>query len=141
MTKQISDLAADAALLALIEPCLGIVCACLPVMRPLFGRVSCGFFASVFGSVFSSKNSHKNSQNSNSTKASSTDPHSDVYPLRQKPDTEWMELAPQDSRRFVNEIHGGTSGMGTETGRKVSEVPSTGIRVRSDLESFAERGA
>ena len=112
-------IATEPVMLALVEPCLGIICACLPVMRPLFGSI----FGGVVSNVFSNKHSTKGSNDSRST----------------HPENGWIELGGQDPQRFVSKIHGGKELQSKELEQELSMVPSTGIQVRSDLESFATR--
>ena len=129
---------ADGLLLALVEPCLGIICACLPVMRPLFSSI----YVHVTRSVFSSKNS-KNSTDSSGSRTyrthSSSNLKSDTHALRTQPESGWMELGGQDSHIFINKIQGNAAVLESEDDQGSSTLPRNVIRVRSDLESRTSR--
>ncbi|KAI4127061.1 MAG: hypothetical protein LQ347_004750 [Umbilicaria vellea] len=124
-------LEADAAMLAFVEPCLGIICACLPTMRPVFGKP----FIGSISSIFSSKHSVKDSQRDGSTNPASEHRPSVGYPVRLRPEEGWMELQERDAVEQMGAVKGfraSERGVDVEKGR--------GSTMRGDLEGFHEGG-
>ena len=116
-------------MLAFVEPCLGIICACLPTMRPIFGKHA----SEVFSNIFSNKHSVKNSQQSGSTNAASDHRPSVGYPVRLRPEEGWMELQEREAVDHTGEgkgVRASERDVGVETGR--------GGTRRGDLEGFHE---
>ncbi|KAA6412448.1 MAG: hypothetical protein FRX48_03439 [Lasallia pustulata] len=128
-------LEADAAMLAFVEPCLGIICACLPTMRPIFGKHASGLFSNMFSNMFSSKRSVKDSQQSGSTNAASDDRPSVGYPVRLRPEEGWMEL---QEREAVDHMGAGKGVRASE--REIGVETGRGGTRRGDLEGFHEGG-
>lgn len=114
-------------MLAFVEPCLGIICACLPTIRPIFGKP----FSELIGSVFSSKHSVKDSQQSGSTDPASEHRPSVGYPVRLRPEGGWVEL----QEREAVEGMGPGKGFGASE-REVELEKGRGRTTRGHLEGF-----
>lgn len=113
-------------MLAFVEPCLGIICACLPTIRPIFDKP----FSGLLGSIFNSKTSVKDSQRSASTNPVSEHRHSVGYPVRLRPEDGWMEL---QEREAVEQMG---AGKGFRAREREIEVESGRGTTRGDLEGF-----
>ena len=129
--KDVTWIEADAAMLALVEPCLGIICACLPVMRPIFTHIH-----TTLSTRRSTRRTAKSSQlSSNATNTSNgSNPVPEVIPLRKPiPGRGWMELGTQEEGGF------GVDSVFDNEEEVQPRVPEKGIRVTSTVRSESEQ--
>ena len=118
---------ANGALLALVEPCLGIICASLPATRPLLSVVF-----NKAERLFSSKHSNRTSEDHTYRQRSASNAQARTYTLRLQPKSGWIELGSHDRREIVNEIRGGIALPGEAGGQRTTTMPLGAIRVQSD---------
>lgn len=126
---------ADGVFLAFVEPCVGIICACLPAIRPLFR----GFHAPTFSRPYkNSQDSYSSSDetgrsNGNGTRHSRRSGRSGVMSFGDKAHRDWAPLDPRADQSVVSEIQRGSVSREQSLGED-DGVPMQGIKVKSDLE-------
>lgn len=127
-------------MLAFVEPCVGIICACLPAMRSLFRSLSC-FERSTYSWRFKASHTSSSSwgvgqggNNRPSSTKSPLHPHRvEEFPHGQKSQNGWVQLDSLGDRAVVSEIHR-NSQPSEQAADGDDQLPKQGIKVKSDLE-------
>ena len=109
----------SAATLAFVEPCVGIICACLPVMRTLLSTI----FSPLISALSSHRSSHAQKARDRSSSSRTVVAHEsqdeDIYPLY------------PHVKGVASKVYGGRDrGFADE---------ERGIRVTSDIDSYSTR--